>query len=153
MEPAEKCTRCSGVLAKMSGQICGRCGWDNQVQMRKCSKCQGAVALNEKIGYGPVGGMAGVAGFLFWWFFGLLLGGAIASVIGAVCGLITALTLSYACVACGKSPEARFLDTDEKEEFKKRRLGFLAGGIGLGVLALALFVGWILLWHSRLSAD
>lgn len=153
MEPSEKCAKCSAALGKLDNQICGRCGWDSQIQMRKCVKCKNAVVLTEKPGYGPMGGMAGVAGFVFWWLFGLLLGGAIASIVGAVCGLVTALTLKYACSDCGKAPEARLLDADEKEAFRKRRLGFGIGAAGLAVLGIALFIGWIALWNRHLSGD
>ena len=138
MEPAGKCTKCSAVLANLSGQICSRCGWDNQVQMRKCVKCQGAIVMNEKPGYGPMGGLAGLTGFIFWFLFGLLIGGAIASTIGAVCGLITLVTLRYACAGCDQRVEPRLLDAEEKETLKKRRLGFLIGAVGLAVLAVAL---------------
>lgn len=151
MEPAEKCAKCGAAFGKLDNQVCGRCGWDSQIGMRKCVKCKNAVVLNEKPGYGPMSGAAGIAGFIFWWLFGLLLGGAIASIVASVCGLITAITLSYACSDCGKQPEARLLDADEKEDFKKRRLGFLIGGAGLGVLGVLLFVGWVALWRSRMS--
>lgn len=149
MEPVEKCTKCGAALSKLSNGVCDRCGWDAQIGMRKCVKCKNAVVLNEKPGYGPMGGLAGLTGFIFWWFFGLLLGGTIASVVGAVCGLVTALTLSYACSDCGKTLEPRLQDAEEKETFKNRRLGFAIGAGGLGVLAAALFVGWILIVRSR----
>jgi len=151
MELAEKCRKCAAPFGKLDNQVCGRCGWDSQIGMRKCVKCKNAVVLNEKLGYGPIGGLAGVSGFLLWFFLGPLLGGAVASVVAAGCGLLTALTLSYACTDCGKKPEARLLDADEKEDFKKRRLGFLIGGAGLGALGLLLFVGWVALVMSRLN--
>lgn len=138
MEPTEKCPKCGAAYGKGAAQICSRCGWDGQVGMRKCLKCQGAIVLREKPGYGPMGGLAGVGGFLFWWFFGLLIGGAIASAIGAVCGLITLFTLKYACSGCDKGVESRLLDAGEKDLFRKRRLGFLVGAVGLGVLAVLL---------------
>ena len=100
-----------------------------------------------------MGGLAGITGFIFWFFFGLLLGGAIASVIGAVCGLITLFTLKYACSDCSKSVESRLLDAEEKDLFKKRRLGFLAGAVGLGVLAVVLLGVRVLLFvHGMNSA-
>lgn len=152
MEPAEKCTKCSAALGKTSGQICSRCGWDNQVQMRKCVKCQGAIALDEKLGFGPMGGLAGLTGFIFWFFFGLLIGGAIASTIGAVCGLITLFTLRYACAGCDRPVEPRLLDADEKETVRKRRLGFLVGAIGLAVLAVALLGARIALFVHGMNS-
>lgn len=151
MELSEKCTKCSAPFGKLDAQVCGRCGWDGQIGMRKCVKCRNAVILNEKVGYGKIGGVAGVGGFLFWYLLGPLLGGAIAAGAAGACGLVTALTLSYSCTDCGKEPESRLLDADEKEEFKKRRLGFLIGGAGLGALGLLLFVGWIALWRHRMS--
>src|SRR6185295_1770015 len=76
MELAEKCRKCAAPFGKLDNQVCGRCGWDSQIGMRKCVKCKNAVVLNEKLGYGPIGGLAGVSGFLLWFFLGPLLGGA-----------------------------------------------------------------------------
>jgi hypothetical protein len=140
MEQAAKCPKCGAAYGKMDAQVCSRCGWDGQIGMRKCIQCKSAVSLQERPGYGPMGGLVGITGFLFWFLFGLLLGGAIACFIGAICGLITILTLKYACSDCAKPVEARLLDAEEKDLFKKRRLGFLVGGVGLGVLS-AILVG------------
>jgi DNA-directed RNA polymerase subunit RPC12/RpoP len=153
MEVAEKCSKCNAAFGKLDAQVCSRCGWDSQVGMRKCVKCKNAVALVERPGYGPMGGLAGLGGFIFWFLFGLLLGGAIASVIAAVCALITIFTLKYACSDCGKIPESRLLDAEEKEVLKKRRLGFLIGAVGFGVLAVVLLGARLLLFvHGMNSA-
>jgi hypothetical protein len=153
MDPVEKCPKCGAAYPKGAAQVCSRCGWDGQVGMRKCVQCKAAVVLQERPGYGPMGGLAGLTGFIFWFFFGLLLGGAIASLIGAVCGLITLFTLKYACSGCSKSVESRLLDGEEKDLFKKRRLGFLAGAVGLGVLAVVLLGVRVLLFvHGMNSA-
>jgi hypothetical protein len=151
MEQAEKCGKCGAAFAKGDAQVCSRCGWDTQIGMRKCVKCKSVVVLNEKIGFGPIGGVVGIGGFIFWRLFGLLLGGAIVSGIAAVCGTVTALTLQYTCVDCNKVPEARHLDADEKETMKKRRLGFALSAAGLGALAVGLLIGYIALWRSTLS--
>jgi hypothetical protein len=146
MEPIEKCPTCGSAYGRGASQVCGRCGWDSQIGMRKCTKCQGAVVIHERPGYGPMGGLAGVTGFIFWFFFGLLLGGAIASVSGALCGLITLGTLRYACSSCDQKVESRLLDAEEKDAFKKRRLGYLLGAVGLGALAVVLFAARVLLF-------
>jgi hypothetical protein len=151
MEQTGTCTKCGNILGRTDAQVCSRCGWDSQIGMRKCVKCKMAVVLNEKIGFGPIGGLVGIGGFVFWRLFGLLLGGAIVSAIGASCGAITALTLEYCCSDCGKVPEARLLDADEKEIRRKRKLGFTLAAAGLGVLAVLLFIGWLALWRSALS--
>jgi hypothetical protein len=151
MEQTEKCAKCGVAVAKGDTQVCGRCGWDTQIGMRKCVACKSAVALDEKIGFGPIGGLVGIGGFLFWRLFGPLLGGAIVSGIAAACGAVTAATLQYLCVDCKKAPEARHLDIDEKETLKKRRLGFALSAAGLGALAVGLLIGWIALWRSTLS--
>jgi hypothetical protein len=152
MEPSEKCPKCGAVYGKGAGQVCGRCGWDSQIGMRKCIKCQGAVVIHERPGYGPMGGLAGLTGFIFWFFFGLLLGGAIASFSGAVCGLITLLTLSYACTGCNQKVESRLMDAEEKEAFKKRRMAYLLGSVGLAVLAVALVAARIGLFVHRMNS-
>ncbi len=152
MEQAATCPKCSAAYGKMDAQVCGRCGWDSQIGMRKCVKCKSAVVLNERPGYGPMGGLAGLTGFIFWFFFGLLLGGAIASFIGAVCGLITLITLQYACSDCGKPVESRLLDAEEKDLFRKRRLGFLVGAVGLGVLSVALLGARVLIFMHGMNA-
>lgn len=151
MEVAEKCTKCSAAFGKLDAQVCSRCGWDSQIGMRKCVKCKSAVVLHEKPGFGPIGGLAGISAFVFWYFFKLLLGGAIASIVTAVSCFITAVTLSYACSDCGKKPETRLLDEDEKEDFKKRRMGFLLAGAGLSALGVLLLVAWVAVWRSALS--
>jgi len=142
MDQPEKCSKCGATFAK----------GDAQVGMRKCVKCKSAVVLQERPGYGPMGGLAGLTGFIFWFFFGLLLGGAIASLIGAVCGLITLFTLKYACSDCSRPVEARLLDTEEKQLFKQRRLGFLVGGIGLGVLSVVLLGARVLLFVHGMNS-
>ncbi|MBV8881461.1 MAG: hypothetical protein JO332_15960, partial [Planctomycetaceae bacterium] len=124
MEPVEKCAKCGAAFARGANQVCDRCGWDSQIGMRKCTKCRNAVVLNEKIGFGPLGGLVGIGGFIFWRIFGLLLGLAIVCSIAAICGAITALTLAYTCVDCGQAPGAHLLDAEEKEIYGKRRLGF-----------------------------
>jgi hypothetical protein len=152
MEQTGKCPKCGSVYGKTDAQVCGRCGWDGQIGMRKCVTCKSAVVLQERPGYGPMGGLAGLTGFIFWFFFGLLLGGAIASFIGAICGLVTLITLKYACSDCSKPVESRFLDAGEKDVFKKRRLGFLVGSVGLGVLSVALLAARVLLFMHGMNA-
>jgi len=153
MDPIERCPKCGASYPKGAAQVCSRCGWDSQVGMRKCLKCQGAIVLNERLGYGPMGGLSGITGFIFWFFFGLLLGGALASFIGAVCGLLTLITLKYACSGCDQAVESRLLDAEEKDAFKKRRLGFLLGAVGLGILSIVLLGARVLLFvHGMNSA-
>jgi len=152
MEPADNCPKCGAPYGKGAGQVCARCGWDGQIGMRKCTKCQAAVVIHERPGYGPMGGLAGLTGFLFWFFFGPLLGGAIASLSGAVCGLLTLITLRYACSGCNQKVEPRHLDADEKDAFRKRRLAYLLGSAGLGVLAVALVAVRIGLFVHRMNS-
>ena len=153
MEPVEKCAKCGAAFPRDAKQVCSRCGWDSQIGMRKCVKCQSAVVLNEKIGFGPMGGLVGIGGFIFWRIFGLLPGGAIISLVAAACGAVTALTLTYACVDCNKVPESRFLDEDEKDVYRKRKLGFGISAVGLGVLGVLLVIASIALLRSRIVRD
>src|SRR5258708_6957708 len=121
MEPVEKCAKCGAAFPRDAKQICSRCGWDSQIGMRKCTKCQSPVVLNEKIGFGPIGGLVGIGSFIFWRIFGLLPGGAIISLVAAACGAVTALTLSYACVHCNQVPETRLLAPHENHAYPTRK--------------------------------
>jgi len=144
MDPVEKCSSCGAAMPKGFDRTCTRCGWDNQVGLRKCVGCKGGVVtLHEMIGYGPIGGVVGLGGLIFWRLFGLFLGGMIICVLGALCGLITMLTLHYKCGGCGRRSEGRILSKDEKEQSGRRRLAYLVGTILLGAGAVGLFVLFI----------
>jgi hypothetical protein len=140
MDAAEKCSSCSGPLPKTFDRTCPRCGWDNQVGVRKCLSCKAIVSIHEAIGYGPITGGVGILGLVFWRFFGLGIGGSIVLAIGALCGLITALTLSYKCGGCGKRAPGRVRSSAEKRSVLLRRVAYLAGSVLLGVGAVLLLV-------------
>src|SRR5882672_4149954 len=153
MEAAgSRCTDCGAARDRLSGEICLRCGWDSQVRMRKCIACKGAVILNEKIGFGPIGGVVGLGGFVFWRLYGPLLGSAPVSSIGTVCGAITARTLGCSCAECGRKSEARFLDSEEKDTARRHRLGFTLSAAGLGALAAVLLFCRLALLRSSSSS-
>lgn len=140
MEPALRCNSCEAALPRTFDRMCPRCGWDNQVQMRKCLQCKAAVSLRETIGYGAIigGGFLGAAGL--WRFLGGPLSGAVMGALGALCGLITLATLGYKCGGCGKRAEGRVLSKDERQAILRRRLGYLIGSIVLAVGSLILLL-------------
>ena len=133
-------------------RTCTRCGWDNRVGMRKCVKCKGgAISLHEMIGYGPITGVFGLGGLLFWRLFGFWLGGMIVCIFCSFCGLISLLTMRYKCGNCGKGVEGRTLSADEKGLSRKRRLGYLIGTLALAAAAVALFLMFVAHLNSRYS--
>src|SRR5437867_4396589 len=103
--------------------------------MRKCLKCEGPVVLHEALGFGPIGGTVGIGGVIFIRLIGPALAGAIVCGIGSLCALLSLTTMKYQCSLCDKAPPVSVLSKDEKAAFQKRRLGFLLGSIGLGVVS------------------
>jgi hypothetical protein len=127
-------------LSASYDRTCLRCGWDNQVGMRKCVTCKGPVILHEAVAFGPISGVVGVGGVIFWRLFGLFLGLAIICAIGSLCGLVSSVAMSYSCSPCRRRPQRSWLSREEKKSFQLRRLGFLIGTVGLAVGSLVLFL-------------
>jgi hypothetical protein len=139
MEPGTICSSCASPLSKSFDRTCTRCGWDNQVGMRKCVKCRGgAVSLHEPIGNGPISGGIGIGGILFWGILRSAFVWVILCAVGSLCGLFTMATLGYKCGTCGKRADSRFLSVEEKRSSWLRRLAYLIGAILLAVAALLL---------------
>ncbi|MBI3856397.1 MAG: hypothetical protein HY293_11980 [Planctomycetes bacterium] len=152
MDPVEKCSSCAAPLPKSFNRTCTRCGWDNQVGMRKCVKCKdGVVVLSEAIGYGTISGVLGVGGLILCRFLGIFLGGALVCAIGSLCGLITAVFMKYKCGGCNATPVPRLLSKDEQASIGKRRIGFVIGSVLLGVAAIVLFFLFIGYMNWRFS--
>lgn len=140
MESVERCSSCTAPMPPRHDRTCLRCGWDGQVGMRKCLRCNGPVILSEVLGYGPIGGVIGIGGVILWRFFGLLLGGAIVCAVGALCGLVSAVFLGYQCSQCSTKPQSSLLSKDERGDFWRRKLGFLIGATLLAAGSIVLFV-------------
>ncbi|HZE96919.1 MAG TPA: hypothetical protein VE981_07825 [Planctomycetota bacterium] len=135
MEPALKCNSCSTLLAKTFDRTCPKCGWDNQVRVRKCLKCHaGMLSLQEVVGVRTIGGVLVFMGLVLWYFCGPLLAGAIAAGLGSLGALSTLVLMRYCCGGCGKGVDPQLLSTAEKQAAWVKRGIYLAAA---GLLAAA----------------
>jgi hypothetical protein len=81
-----------------------------------------------------------VAGFLFFFLFGPVLGGAIVAGASAMCGFLSACTMQFKCGMCGMMAGPSVLSKDEQQSLSARRTKFLLVSGGLAALAFVLFV-------------
>jgi hypothetical protein len=121
-------------------RTCPRCGWDNQVKVRKCLHCKAMISLNETLTYRSILGSGLVIGLISWYFLGPFLGGANGVAVGSLFALITLAGLRYRCGGCGKRPEARLLTPKEKHSVWIRRLGYFAVALVFGGIAVRLYL-------------
>jgi len=115
-------------LPRAFDRTCPRCGWDNQVAVRKCLHCRGIIVLNEKLTYRAILGSGLVLGLITGYFLGPSAGGGVALAVGSLFALTTLANLRYCCGGCGKRPEWRLLTPREKRSLRLRRLAYLAAG-------------------------
>lgn len=123
-------------------RTCPRCGWDNQVAVRKCLHCKGIIVLNEKLTYRSILGCGLVLGLITWYFLGPTAGGAIGLAIGSLFALITLANLRYRCGGCGKPPEWRLLTPREKLSMRLRRVAYFATGVAFAAGAVHLYLNF-----------
>lgn len=140
METAVQCSSCLASMPRAFDRTCPKCGWDNQIAIRKCLHCRAMISLNETLTYRSIIGSGLVIGAIAWYFLGPLLGGAIGLAVGALGSLATLVNLRYKCGGCGKRPDGRLRSTTEKHRVLLRRLGYLAATVVLAAGALHLYM-------------
>lgn len=140
---------------------CPNCGWDAQADARRCVGCGGFVAYDYAGGFVYSTGvgaalMMGYNMFLQGWKAGLL--GDILASTGIVCfvtalgGLMALLTLQFKCAKCDKHADLAVLTPDERNDFRKKRAGFLIGTIALAAVAVLCGLGWYGQWKGMRSS-
>ncbi len=121
-------------------RMCLRCGWDNQVAVRKCLHCRGMISLQETLNGRAIVGSGLVIGLLSWYFLGPLLGAAIGLAISALGSLVTLGNLRFKCGGCGRRPEGRLFTPKEQRSVRLKRLAYVAAAIALAGAALQLYL-------------
>ena len=126
-------------MPRVFDRTCPKCGWDNQVAVRKCLGCKGMISLNETLTYRGILGSGLVLGLSSGYFLGPLLGGAIGLAVGSFCALVTLVNLRFKCGGCGRRPPGRVFTSTEKRSMWLRRLSYFAAAIALAGGALHLY--------------
>ena len=140
MEPLVQCSSCSASLPRTFDRMCSRCGWDNQVAVRKCLRCKAMIILNETLGIRAVAGVAAIAGLAAGWVFGPVRGAAAGLGAGALCSAVTLASLRYRCGGCGHGLEGRLRSPRERRSLWLRRLAYLLGAVALAAASAAVYL-------------